>query len=193
MSGAAFDSNGNIVIALAGVVRKMNATTGIVIWSYAIEDGPDQPEFKAAPVIDNEDNIYIGTKMNELSRFYALKADGSEILWRSDYIQADIYPSAAIGNDGNIYVASEGLPGGFGTNLHALDIETGAIVWTIDIGSINASSPVIGPEGLYIGSLGAPGEALKSGFYLVDIEADGYQVNAPWPCYRGAHTNSGRQ
>ena len=152
---------------------------------------PGSLEFRASPAIDDNDNVYLGTKNDAGSVFYAIRADGSGVLWQNA-IGADLYSSPAIGNDRTLYVGSEVAAGG-NANLHALDMATGAEKWSSPLrADVTWSSVAIADDGtLYIASMDVEGNG--AGMYAFRTDATGLLPNAGSPRFHGGNSNTGRR
>jgi hypothetical protein len=94
--------------------------------------------------------------------------------------QAIVNSSPAIGADGTVYAGTDaGL-------LNPHDGRTGRTNWVFDTspGAISAS-PAIGPDGtVYIGN--------NLGFFVA-VQGQAGLAQSPWPKFRGAASNLGRQ
>jgi outer membrane protein assembly factor BamB len=159
---------------------------GSPIWSFA----PGSGLFRATPAVDAEGNVYAGTKDNAASVFYAIKADGSGLLW-SNPVGADLYSSPALGDDGAIYFASEFAAG---ARLHALDRATGQALWKSELPADSTwSSPAIDDDGtLYVATMafgsGAPGAVVA-----FDTDSTGLLAGAGSPRFHGGNASTGRR
>jgi hypothetical protein len=155
-SSPAFSADASkIYVGLGEEVHCLSAATGARLWSYA--PGGASGTFRATPAVDAAGNVYVGTKGSQASVFYAIKADGSGLLW-SSAVNADLYSSPALGSDGTVYVASEWRQADF-TRLHALDMATGAIRWRASLpADATWSSPAIAADGtLYVATMAFEG------------------------------------
>ncbi|MEE4310974.1 MAG: PQQ-binding-like beta-propeller repeat protein [candidate division KSB1 bacterium] len=115
---------------------------GNIQWSFDCEYNP------YSPVIGCDGGIYVQDFHNKV---YAIEPDGSLKWTFNDFENQNIifYDMGqripAIGADGVVYIASDGL--------YALDPETGARLWRFNprLGKSCRQSPVIGPDGtIYI-------------------------------------------
>jgi outer membrane protein assembly factor BamB len=176
-------------------ISKLDTATGRLIWSI-------KPEgiigfFNASPAIDGDDNIYIGSKANEYSKFFAIRPDGT-LLWRRD-VGADLYNSPLLGDDDTIYVGSETLPNG---KFHAFNRLTGEIKWEISgnneskIPDFSFNSGALYKGYIYVGVHSSEKGNEKSEFsptlYKIKVDADGYLPGSPWPRIYGGNSNNGR-
>ncbi len=176
-------------------ISKINTETGELIWS--IKPDGATGHFNASPAIDNEDNLYIGTKSNNESRFYAISADGQQ-LWRTE-IGSDLYNSPILGDDNLVYVGSETNPKG---KLHAIDKKSGEIKWSIftdkefKVPDFSHDGMLLYQGYVYVGVHSAD-EGNESGvyspsLYKIRVDANGYLPNAAWPRIYGNNLNSNR-
>lgn len=194
-SPPALGVDGKVLYGVVGcTISKIDTETGALIWTLK----PPQAtgHFNASPAIDGENNVYIGTKSNVESRFFAIKYDGT-VLWDL-LIGSDLYNSPILGDDNTIYVGSETNPTG---KFHALDRGTGEEKWAIGKDNetkipdfthdgmllhngyvyVGVHSAVEGNEGLIVPTL-----------YKIRVDAHGYLPDAPWPRIYGGNDNSGR-
>lgn len=188
-SSPAFSKSQNkLYAAIGNTINAVDTVTGILLWSYK----PDNisGSFEASPAVDDEDNVYIGTKANEKSTLYAIAADGSGLLWKN-HIGGDLYCSPTLGDNGILYIGSE-YTSNTGT-FHAIDLKTGKYIWNINIAyglkDFQKTSPAIHKGHAYIGSMHRNifGPLLK-----IKIDSEGYLYGAGWPRFHGGNANNGR-
>lgn len=111
--GTAIDVNGNVYLGSEGEGYMIAyGKMGNEIWRFKAEGG-----ILAAPAIDNKGNLYFG---DNTGTFYMLDKNGN--LLRTEKLGANIISSAAIGNDGKVYILVN--TDGDKSELHVL--ETGA-------------------------------------------------------------------
>jgi outer membrane protein assembly factor BamB len=177
-----------VFVAVENRVYCLRAGTGEIIWQFTPPGIAGV--FRATPAVDDRDNVYLGTKADNQSVFYAIRADGSGILWQNP-IGGDLYSSPAIGNDRVLYVGSEF--GTAGKQLHALDLATGTERWNAVLrGDATWSSPAIADGGvLYIGSMDVNGTG--AGFYAYRTDATGLLPGAGSARFHGSNANNGRR
>lgn len=196
-SAPAFGTNGNSLYgALGCTISKVDTTTGELLWS--IKPDGASGHFSASPVIDAEDNLYIGTKSNTESRFYAISSTGKQ-LWRTE-IGSDLYNSPILTDQHTIYVGSETNPKG---KFHILDRETGEIIESF-FNDNEKKVPDFTHDGMllyhgyvYVGvhssdkndTGGDPNPTL----YKIKVDAQEYLAGASWPRIYGGSLNNGRQ
>jgi outer membrane protein assembly factor BamB len=179
----------------------IDAAAGTLDWKYTIEEGQETLIY-ASPAVDDKGNIYVGSKSNERSTLYALKGDGSGLLW-SKTIGADLYSSPALGNNGVLYLGSENTEGGASSSyrVHAIDMDSGEYVWrsaTPVSGSITWSSPLIDDNGvLFIANMVDHNEAddITKGGTVMSFQTDstGLLSNAGTARYRLNNNGSGKR
>jgi hypothetical protein len=146
--------------------------------------------FRGSPAVDAQNNLYIGTKANDKSIFYAIKANGSGLLWKNE-LGSDLYSSPALGDDNTVYVGSELSPKG---RFHALDMLTGAWKWWIFLpGDVTWSSPVLDKGFVYIGTMNDINRGTGGYIHKIKVDANGLLPNAGWPRFHGGNTNTGRR
>jgi len=182
-----------VIVTGANTVYTLDKSTGNLIWSFK----PDGIVglFKASIAIDKDNNIFVGSKANEDSVFYAIKGDGSGLLW--EYATgADMYPSPLIGDDNRVYFGSENSSNG---HLHAIDIATGQLVWNTgyDKGimvDFSFGSPALYNGYIYAGAFSVTdGGVSVAAFYKVKVNATNYQPGAVWPRFHGSNDSNGRK
>ena len=179
-----------VYVAVENKVYCLQAGTGNAVWTFSPPGVTGV--FRASPAVDDNDNVYLGTKDNAGSVFYAIKADGSALLWKNP-VGADLYSSPAIGVDRTIYVGSEGVPG-TSAQLHALDLATGTEKWFSTLRSdVEWSSVAITDDGmLYLGAFDFEGSG--AGLYAFRTDANGGLMRtAGWARFHGGNANTGRR
>lgn len=175
LSSPAFSKGEKFIYSAVGnTINKIDCSSGEIVWSMKPEGATGA--FKASPVVDDQDNIYIGSKSNNESNFYAIKADGSGLLWVR-HNRTDIYTTAILGDDGLVYYGSEGSYGSF----HAVDMKTGQEKWGIGnaLQDFSYGSPVLNKGFVYFG-----GYMLKMPYksmYKLKVDAFDYLPDAAWP------------
>jgi len=193
-----FGLGGKVLYGLVGcTISKIDTETGKLLWSLKPDGATGH--FNASPAIDAEDNLYVGTKSNIESRFYAISSEGKQ-LWRND-IGSDLYNSPILGDDNKVYVGSETNPKG---KFHAINMKTGKEEWTIGkdserkIPDFTHDAMLLYKGYVYIGVHSAvEGEekdaAFVPTFYKIKVDAKNYLPGSPWPRIFGGNSNSGRQ
>lgn len=164
-SNPAFATNdqSSIIFLYDTWMYNINANNGTVNWKF---NAPFQGTQRTTPIIDADGNIYIGRKNHNIaSTYYCVKADGSGILWSKEGF-GDVANTGALANDDLVYFGSEMLniqnaPVFY--RMHALNRNTGEIIWEEDLTSdVAACSVAVGPNGkLYVGTIGYPGVPSK--------------------------------
>lgn len=176
-------------------ISKIDTATGKLLW--AIKPEGIIGYISASPAVDAEDNVYVGSKSNEYSKFFAVKSDGT-LLWQT-FIGADLYSSPILGDDNTVYFGSETLENG---KFHALDRTTGMIKWEIaknsekTVPDFSLGSGLLYQGYIYIGVHTGVDENDKSirnqTLYKIKVDANDYLPNAAWPRIHGGNDNSGR-
>ncbi len=185
LSTPAFSTNKKTIFAAVGnTMNAINTSDGEILWSYMPEGITGT--FKASPAVDADNNIYVGTKDNEGSVFYAFKSDGSGLLWKKA-TSADLYVSPLIGDDNTIYTGSETSPDG---QFHAIDMTTGEYKWGFAISDFSFSSPALYNGYIYIGTFQPTewGSLLK-----IKVDANNYPADTAWPRFHGGNLNNGQK
>jgi outer membrane protein assembly factor BamB len=187
LSTPSFSKDQTGVIAVIGnTINRVDAAKGTVVWS--IKPDGATGSIKASPAVDENDVVYVGTKSNKESIFYAIKPDGSGILWKIP-VGADLYASPFLGDDGKVYFGSENLQIG---ELHAADTKTGDMLWNLggpDMPDLSFGSPILYKGYVYFGV-----ESIKSipgTLFKVKVDASGYLPGAAWPRFHGGNNNDG--
>ncbi|MFA5041593.1 MAG: PQQ-binding-like beta-propeller repeat protein [Bdellovibrionales bacterium] len=190
----AFGLNQATLIAVAGAtISKLDTATGELLWSTKPKGATGH--FAASPVIDDRDNIYIGTKSNYEATLFSLDTSGS-IRW-TRLIGADLYDTPMLGDDGAVYVGSESTANG---KFWAVDIETGSIRWSIGkdkegakISDFSMASGLIYNGHVYIGIHEAQNNGqILDGLFKIRVDAQNYFSGAAWPRFHGSNENTGR-
>jgi len=179
----------SLYAAVGNTINKVDTESGKLIWSFKPEGATGS--FKSSPAVDSDDNIYLGTKSNIESNFYAIKSDGT-LLWKR-LIGADVYDSPLLGDDNKVYFGSETLPDG---KFFALDMNTGETKWSIgpnnNIADFSFDSPLLYKGYIYIGVYSVTDSGNDHDALLkIKVDAYGYLPNAAWPRFHGGNDNSG--
>jgi outer membrane protein assembly factor BamB len=181
-----------LFVAVENKVYCLQATSGTIVWQFTPPGMTGV--FRATPAVDDNDNVYLGTKNDTSSVFYAIRSDGAALLWTNP-IGADLYSSPAIGADRTLYVGSEGTGPRFSDGrLHALDLATGAVKWKSDLyGDVDWSSVAITDDGmLYIASMDF--EGMGAGLYAFRTDAIGGLLRTAGSArFHGSNENNGRR
>ena len=190
-----------IFVPGTNIMYCLRTSDGNKLWEYTIPDMIGKGAFRATPAVDDHDNIYIGTHWKGegdagQQTLYAIKSDGSGILWKN-VIGADLYSSPALGNDRVVYIGSEcGNEGPKHSRLHAIDMATGATVWSAQLGlDVTYSSPAISNNGtLYIASMDMYTEGGERGMvYSFKTNSTGLLSGAGSPRFHGGNSSTGRR
>lgn len=188
-SSPAFSVNyAKIYVGVGDTVYCLDSSSGGKIWEYT--PSGIVGTFRATPAVDNNNNIYFGTKADQDSVFYAIKSDGSGLLWKKE-IGADLYSSPALGDNNTIYVGSEYADG---QNFHALDMKTGDTKWSLSSmeADVTWSSPALSDSGiLYFASMDYKGEGGK--VYAFQTDSTGLLPNSGSPRFHEGNANTGRR
>lgn len=133
-------------------VYKVNAKTGTKIWRFETSG-----EIYSSPAIDKSGNIYIGSCDSHL---YAITPDGQKkwsFLTNNRVISSPsiVYYTNKFDNTINtIYIGSQD------NHLYALDLETGTLEWSFDVGADVWGSPAISDDrSIYVAGAEALGDA----------------------------------
>ncbi len=181
-------SQERLYAAVGSTMNAIDTRTGDLIWSYKPEGV--MGVFEASPVVDDQDNVYVGTKANEDSALYAFRADGKGLLWEKK-VGADLYCSPSLGEGNVIYIGSE-YTGNTGT-FHAIYMKTGEYKWNINImfglEDFQKTSPIIHDGYAYIGSMQ---KSIFGPMLKIKIDSRGYLPDAGWPRFHGNSANNGR-
>lgn len=178
-----------MIAAVGNTINAVNMETGEHLWSY-------QPEgiagaFEASPAMDGENNIYIGTKANEKSVLYAIRSDGTGLLWQNA-IGNDLYCSPSLGDNGILYIGSEYTPND--GRFHAIDMKTGEYLWSIKLmfglKDFQKNSAAIHNGYAYIGTMK---KNILGPLVKIKIDSQGYLPGAAWPRFHGGNENNGRK
>ncbi len=148
----AIDSNKNIYFGTeGGQIFAINKDGGKVWESvdFNPSNAVDGPFIRSSVALDeNKGLLYVGTKHDSASKLVALSMADGVTQW--EYATGgDVYSSPLLGDNGNIYFASESR------YLHALNSD-GNEVWRVGMSQdVTWPSPVIDSQGIiYIGGMG---------------------------------------
>jgi outer membrane protein assembly factor BamB len=188
-SSPAFSTDySRVFVAVQNTVYCLESTTGNRVWQFTPPGIIGS--FRATPAVDNNNNIYLGTKADSNSVFYGIKSDGSALLWENK-IGADLYSSPALGNDNTIYVGSEYAGG---KRLHALHMSTGNTRWSASLSAADlvwSSSAILNTGILYIGSMDYLGTG--GGVYAVQTDSTSLLENAGSARFHEGNASTGRR
>lgn len=190
LSSPAFSQDySKIFVAVGNKVFCLGASEGVQLWEFPPPGMEVGGTFRATPAVDDNDNVYIGTKDGLNSVFYAINADGSNILWEQ-LIGADLYSSPALGNDNTVYVGSEYSAG---NRLHALDMTTGDIKWSATLDAdVVWSSPAISNAGiLYVAAMVE--DNTTGTVYAFKADPSGLLPDAGSPRFHEGNASTGRR
>jgi outer membrane protein assembly factor BamB len=190
LSSPAFSvDHSSIFVANGDSLCRLDTVTGEIAWQFRPPD--ISGEFRASPAVDDGDNVYIGSKGGPWGTLYAIRGDGSGLLWERE-IGADLYGTPALGDDGTIYVGSEYIEGGF--RLHALDLATGTPRWSSALdGDVTWSAPALAQGGtLYVGTM-ACDECTHGAVLAFDTDSTGLLPGAGWARFHGGNASTGRR
>ena len=128
----------------ATMVSAYNATTGNLIWQYAVPNsGPDDDPGSGITVSNGL--VYADSKNGSM---YAINENTGTLAWTTPIgtpSNGDV-SSQAVAVNGVLYVGS------INTNVYAINASTGAVLWKTATGSGIDSSPAIANGVVYIGS-----------------------------------------
>jgi outer membrane protein assembly factor BamB len=186
-SSPAFSLQETSLYALVGnTINRVDTATGKLDWS--MKPAGATGSFKSSPVVDDKDNLYVGTKSNTDSVFYAIRADGTGILWKIT-LGADMYPTPLLGDDGNVYFGSETSQHG---RFHVADRLTGQLRWNLDkMSDLSFGSPILYNGFIYLGIFQNNNGA--DSLFKIKADAKGYLPGAAWPRFHGGNANTGRR
>jgi len=197
LSSLAFTTDySHVIIAEWRTIYARETSTGNLSWKYTFEMNAD---FRATPAVDDNNVIYIGSHGdggdNDESTLYALKADGSGIIWQFK-LGSDMYSSPTLGNNRVLYVGSEGHGNTDNKNnrLHAFDMSNGKLLWSAQLAmDVLWGSPVLSNDGvLYVGTMYIDGSR-PSGLYAFRTESTGLLPNCGSPTFQESNTHTGRR
>ncbi len=184
----AFTTDYSHVIAADAIVTSIATATGAISWTYSIPNVAADSYWYASPVVDDNNNIYIGSNM----ALYAIKADGSGLLWQFNMGSPMTTPT--LGTNRILYITSQ-----YGSNtgnkfnrFHAFDMNSGKRLWSAQIETdIICSAPVIAVGGMaYVQTMnGGP-----AGIYAFQTESTaGLLPNCGTPTFQESNAHNGRR
>lgn len=105
------------------------------------------------------DKVLLGVNdwYNGVTTIYALSVYGGSTIWQ--YNPSDKSISGLVSANGKVYFSAQN-PTTSAAKLYALDLATGSLVWTADIGTTRPGRPVVDGQDLYIVNSG--------GLYVID-------------------------
>jgi hypothetical protein len=196
-SSPAFSSNySSLIIAASKTVYSISTSNGSLIWKYSFNMNAD---FRSTPAVDDNNIIYIGSHGNggdnDESTLYALKADGSAILWEKNH-GSDFYSSPTLGNDRVIYIGSEGHGNTENKNnrIHAFNMSNGNRIWSAQLpNDVLWGSPILHTNGiLYVTTAYIDGST-PSGIYGFQTDAARLLPNCGSPTLQLSNEHNGRR
>ena len=145
----AADTSTNTVFSSVGnppdLVNAYNATTGALVWSYAIPNsGPDDDPGSGITV--SYGLVYENSKIGNI---YAINENTGTQSWTTTigtFSNGDV-SSQAVTDNGVLYVGS------LDTNLYAMNATTGAVLWKAATGGGIDSSPAFANGVVYVASI----------------------------------------
>jgi hypothetical protein len=186
----------HVIIAERKTIYSRETSTGNLSWEYTFNMNAD---FRATPAVDDNNVIYIGSHGdgddNDESTLYALKADGSGIIWQYN-LGSDMYSSPVLGNDKVLYVGSEGH-GNTGNKLdrfHAFNMSDGKLLWSVQLANdVTWGSAALSEVGiLYVSSSYNSGNEV-SGLYAFRSGATGLLPDCGSPTFQESNAHTGRR
>ena len=198
VSSPAFTADyGHLIIAVGKELYSISTLNGGLNWKYTFNINAD---FRSTPAVDDNGVIYLGShgegKDNDESTLYAIKADGSGIIWQFN-LGSDIYSSPTLGNDRVIYIGSEGHGNTEDKHnrLHAFRMSDGGRIWSAQLHTdVTWGSPILSDNGiLYVSSMYAPGGQDPSGVYGFQTDASGLLPNCGSPTFQLSNAHNGRR
>ncbi|MFH1297562.1 MAG: PQQ-binding-like beta-propeller repeat protein [Bacteroidota bacterium] len=197
LSSPAFSTDySHVIIAEWKSIYSRETSTGNLSWKYTFDMNAD---FRATPAVDDNNIIYIGSHgmggEKDESTLYALKADGSGILWQNN-LGSDFYSSPTLGNDRVLYVGSEGHGNTSDkqNRIHAFNMTNGNILWSAQLhNDVSWGSPVLSNNGiLYVTTAYIDGKE-PSGLYGFRTNATGLLPNCGSPTFHLSNAHNGRR
>jgi hypothetical protein len=196
-SSPAFNKDySSLIVASWKTIHSFSTVNGSLEWKYTFDMNAD---FRSTPAVDYNNIIYIGSHGNggekDESTLYALKADGSAILWENN-LGSDFYSSPTLGDDRVIYIGSEGYGNTEDKHnrVHAFNMSTGKRLWSAQLDNdVLWGSPILGNNGiLYVTTAYIDGTA-PSGIYGFQTDASGLLPNCGSPTFQLSNAHNGRR
>ncbi|HKK38223.1 MAG TPA: PQQ-binding-like beta-propeller repeat protein, partial [Cryomorphaceae bacterium] len=116
----------------------LDAETGEEVWSYQTGG-----EVRGGASLYYDNKVYFGSRDGN---FYCLNAADGSVIWSKDVGNSSTGFNAPIESEGVIYFSSNSSDG-----LHAVNAETGDLLWFFNAMGDVGSSPVAGPDVVYSG------------------------------------------
>ena len=177
---------------VGNTINRVDSETGEIIWSMTPINATGR--FKATPAVDENNTLYVGTKSNFESNLYSIDSDGN-LIWMQ-HVGADLYSSPVLGDNGVLYIGSEGTKVG---RFHAIDMGTGELQWSSfrNYPDFSYGSPTLKDGYIYFGVHEVLGYqyfwSYRDALLKIKVEANNYQENAAWPRMHGGNMNLGRK
>lgn len=143
-----------------GIVYGVSLEDGTEVWRFttrgheldAAQFGFDRTHIYSSPTIA-DGTLYIGSRDASL---YAIDLETREARWTFEQGTAWVMASPAVA-DGRVFSSRSS-----GGTINAVDVATGALLWTITTGGLVYSSPIVVGQTVYIGSE-------DGGIYALDV------------------------
>lgn len=197
LSSLAFTTDySHVIIAEWRTIYSRETSTGNLSWKHAFEMNAN---FRVTPAVDDNNVIYIGSHGDgdekDESTLYALKADGTEIIWQFN-LGSDMYSSPVLGDNRVLYVGSEGRGNTDNkfNRFHAFDMSNGKLLWSVQLASdVLWGSAALSDSGiLYVSTAYIDGSEL-SGLYAFRTESTGLLPNCGSPTFQESNAHTGRR
>ncbi|MBI4606742.1 MAG: PQQ-binding-like beta-propeller repeat protein [Planctomycetes bacterium] len=142
-----------------GAIHAMKVSTGEKVWDFQLSEGGLN-----ASVVVSKDRVYAchgdeNADAPTIGRVVCIDATGKGDVtkthekWRLDGITAG-YSSPAL-HDGKLYVIDNAA------NVHAIEAETGGLLWKHSVGTVMKSSPVVADGKIYVAEVNSRFVVLK--------------------------------
>ncbi|MBD3185794.1 PQQ-binding-like beta-propeller repeat protein [Candidatus Bathyarchaeota archaeon] len=162
------DGDGRLIAGMDNETVHAINSNGTLNWTFTIPTSNAKVRQNVA--IDDTGTIYLGTKNDQHSEFYALHANGS-LKWKYSNPLRDVYSSPTLTTDGSIWFGTEDMA------IYRLDMETGDLLDTFQVErDITWCSPAFTASGtLLAGDMGGY-------LYAIDFQGIGLATGFAWPC-----------
>lgn len=124
-----------------GVVYAVDVASGVVVWRHATEGaalssadfGYDRRTVQSSPAVAGR-RVFVGSRDG---RLYALDTDTGERLWAAEYAPSWVVSSPAVAR-GTVFTGTSDAH-----RVEALDVATGTVRWSRDVGTRVLGSPTL--------------------------------------------------
>lgn len=191
----AFTTDYSHVIAAEATVTSIATSTGAISWKYTIPNVATDAFWYYSSAVDDYNNVYIANN----TTLYAVKADGSGLLWQ--FIMGSGMTTPTLGSNRILYIG-----GSYGSNtgnknnrFHAFDMSSGKLLWSAQLTKdVSCSAPVLAVGGMvYVNTMYVPESnniQRPAGIFAIQTESTaGLLPNCGSPTFQESNAHTGRR